>query len=109
MRLATANSNPPSVPEASARAGNAIRLAARLAVLSARAIAWNRASRTSGIAADNTWVKARVAMPPGAGRRKDARASEGWQAEACPTKASQAPSAMPAMKAAMSRASCWYT
>jgi len=94
IRLATANSYPPSMPETSARAGKASWLATRVSsVLLARPIASKSASRTSGAAAASTCVIARMRMPPCVARRNS----------------SQLPSAIPAMKAAISTASCWYT
>jgi hypothetical protein len=93
MRLPMENWNPPSMPEINAMAGNVKRLASRPGVLLARPIASNRASRTSGAAAASTCVAARTRMPAGATRRIT----------------SQLPSAIPAMKAAMTTASCWYT
>jgi len=78
------------MPETSASAGNAIWLAAGLDV---RSIVSNSPTRTSGAAAASTCVTARTRIPPRAARRI----------------ASQLPSAMPAMKAAITMASCWYT
>jgi len=93
IRLATGNWYPPSMPEISARAGNAIWLAARPSVLSARPMASNNPNRSSGAAAASIWVTARTRIPPRAARRIP----------------SQLPNAIPAMKAAITTASCWYT